>query len=851
MTELPITSILPQLMRSLSSTPNALLHAPPGAGKTTSVPPALLNAPWLGNRRILMLEPRRIAARAAARFMATQRGEQVGHTVGYRIRHETRIGPATRIEVVTEGVLTRLLQADPELADYGVVIFDEFHERSIHADLGLALCLESQAALRPDLRLLVMSATLDCAPVAALLGDCPVISSKGRSFPVTVQHLPPRSSSANAYTGTEPFCDAKHVAAAVRHALQHESGSLLVFVPGVGEIRRVADLLAPETLPPNTTIHPLYGDLAAREQDAAIAPAAAGMRKIVLATAIAETSLTIEGVRVVIDCGLARRSRFDPAGGMSRLVTERVSRAAATQRQGRAGRLEPGICYRLWDAAQDHSLRDFTPPEISEADLAPLVLELAAWGVVGYDACAALPWLTVPPQGAFLHACNLLQHLGALDANNQITPHGAAIAKLPLHPRLAHMVLTATQRGMGDTACLTAALLSERIPRTNGADLTTVLARLTTRPSRGATASPDKRITDAAQHIHRAVRQVIPACDTAQPRTDELGACLALAYPDRIAQRKEAAAPGEFRLSGGRSAYLPQEDALAREPFLAVAELDGTAARARIWHAAPLSRATVETLFHDAITQGAFVVWDARAEAVAARRQTRLGALILDDAPHDTADPDAILAAVLEGIRTIGLHCLPWTQETEAFRARVQLLRSTDGTPDTPWPDMRDAALRNTLEGWLGPFVNGITRRSQFRTIDLAAALAAMLDWPLQQRLDNEAPTHMVVPSGSRIRLEYPACNTEQGAPVLPVKLQEMFGAQETPTIANGRVALLVHLLSPAGRPLQVTQDLVSFWQNGYPSVRAEMRGRYPKHPWPEDPAHAQPTRHTKKRMQS
>lgn len=955
--DLPVSGILPDLAESLRTTPNALLHAPPGAGKTTLVPLSLMHAPWLNGRRILMLEPRRIAARAAARYMARLLGEQPGHTVGYRIRHETRVCAATRIEVVTEGVLTRLLQSDPELAGYGMVIFDEFHERSLHADLGLALCLEAQSALRQDLRLLVMSATLDCRPVATLMGGCPVISCEGRAFPVTVRHLPPPRRGTVPAGGAHAQADKRHVAAAVGHALASEPGSILVFLPGAGEIRSVTELLgAPQdygsraatgltspagqtsaagsahpggpailptgstdntmgnatapSLPPDVRLFPLYGDLSAREQDTAITPPPPGIRKVVLATSIAETSLTIEGVRVVIDAGYARLPRFDPNSGMTRLVTERVSLAAAAQRTGRAGRLEAGVCYRLWEQAEEHSMRPFAAPEITEADLSPLALELAAWGVAGYAGAVSLPWLTPPPQGNFAQACELLHSLGALDSAHRITPHGKAMLALPLHPRLAHMVLRAAspeserntentpekpsghnaEHPHAATACVVAALLSER-ERASGADLRPAVARYARDISRltkqgHAPAGPHgttNRMTAAIHHIARTVSHLAPSREQAEragqtplaklatqaAEPEDTGICLALAYPDRIGQQRGA---GVFRLSGGRTAFLPQEDPLAREPFLAVAELDGNAARARIWSAAPITKQDIERLFAHALADDDFVLWDSRTESVTARRQTRLGALVLADAPSDSAREEDIMHAVTDGIRSIGLHCLPWTEETLSLRARVQFLRtlqpqgsspdmpqgpcpdipqaSCPDMPQCPWPDLSDDALLRTLPAWLGPFLGGITRRSQFRSIDLAAALAALLGWQATQRLDKEAPTHITVPSGSRIRLDYTTGGGQQQGPVLPVKLQEMFGAQQTPTIAGGRYALPVHLLSPAGRPLQVTRDLASFWKNGYPAVRAEMRGRYPKHPWPEDPATAQPTRHVTKRMQ-
>ncbi|MDR3044037.1 MAG: ATP-dependent helicase HrpB [Desulfovibrio sp.] len=875
---LPVDAELPRLLGALADGARVVLQAPPGAGKTTRVPLALLAAPWLDGRKVVLLEPRRLATRAAARRMAATLGEAVGDTVGYRMRLDTRVGPRTRVEVVTEGVLTRMLQADPELADVGCVIFDEFHERNLHADLGLALCLDCQEGLRPDLRLVVMSATLDCGPVAALLNGCPVIESAGRAFPVATRHLPPVRNWLP-YDTTPPGVLEDAVADAVRRALHEEPGSLLVFLPGAGEIRRTAERLAGLSATPHgpVTVHALYGDLAPELQDAAIAPAPFGTRKVVLATAIAETSLTIDGVRVVIDAGLARVPRFDPRSGMSRLVTERVSLAGADQRRGRAGRTGPGVCWRLWREGEEAALRPFARPEILDADLAPLLLELALWGVP--DA-SALRWLDGPPRANLAQARELLTLLGALDGAGRITPHGRRVAALPLHPRLAHMVVRAGELELGATACCVAALLEERDPlREAGADLRQRVAllagggRKADNGGYGGNGPMLVRLREAARQVARLAGVDLDAAASrgkgarqgARPAPDATGEVLALAYPDRVA---EGRGQGQFRLACGRGAYLPPEDPLSREPFLAVGDMDGDAARGRIRRCAPLARAHIEEAFAASIVEGTFVVWDDRAEAVAARRQRRLGALVLDDVPHDAADPEAVAAAVVAGIRSIGLHCLPWTPELEQWRARVVLLRgleaeeterAAEGAPPTPpypgesawsevsiWPDVSDAALLAGLEHWLGPYLHGITRRAQFARIDLADALAALLPWELTRRLDAEAPERIEVPSGSRVLVDYAA----EGGPVLAVKLQEMFGAGETPRVAGGRVPLVVHLLSPAGRPLQVTRDLAGFWRTGYPAVRAEMRGRYPKHPWPEDPLAAPPTRLTTRRMQ-
>lgn len=867
---LPVDAILPDVVQSLSVCPRALLQAPPGAGKTTRVPLALLDASWLGGKRVLMLEPRRLAARAAARRMAATLGEDVGQTVGYRVRFDSRVSAATRIEVVTEGILTRMLQDDPELAGVGCVLFDEFHERSLQADVGLALALDCQDGLRPDLRIMLMSATLDDAPASRLLGDCPVIRSEGRMFAVDVVYDAPRR-------GHELRLEDR-VAQAVRRALHEQEGSVLVFLPGVGEICRVEERLAAAAAP-DVDVRPLYGDLSPQAQDDAIAPPQPGRRKVVLATAIAETSLTIEGVRVVVDAGLARVVRFDPRSGMSRLVTERVSLAGAEQRRGRAGRLCPGVCYRLWTEAEHGALRPFARPEILEADLAPLVLELAVWGVAD---CASLRWLDAPPEAHLVQARALLAQLGALDAKGRLTAHGRDVAGLPLHPRLAHMVIAAHKRGHGRLACVVAALLTERDgPRQTLCDMRLRVAAHVHGARGGGARVPErlsKHVADAARQVERMLAQVSGCAagthDTVDAQSikrgvgasaftidvEATGEVLALAYPDRIAQ---ARGQGGFRLANGRGAFLPPEDPLAAEPFLAIAELDGDGARARIWRAAPLQRDVLEELFAHTVQEGTFVVWDARSEAVVARRQRRVGGLVLEDVPLQDVAADTV-EAVVDGIRQLGVACLPWSDELLQWRARVALLRRLDmeslrdakeagATASSGaeggvsvWPDVSDEALLAGLGQWLGPFLAGITRRAHFRQIDLAAALHGMLDWDVARRLDAEAPTHLEVPSGSRVLLDY----VPEGGPVLAVKLQEMFGAQETPVIAGGRVAVLVHLLSPAGRPLQVTRDLAGFWRGSYAAVRAEMRGRYPKHPWPDDPAHATPTRLTKKRLQ-
>jgi ATP-dependent helicase HrpB len=830
---LPVGEALPALAAALADAGSAVLQAPPGAGKTTLVPLALLDASWLAGRRIVMLEPRRLAARAAARRMAAMLGEGVGDTVGYRTRLDTRIGRDTRIEVVTEGILLRLIQDDPALDGIGLVIFDEFHERNLDGDLALALALESRCHLREDLRLLVMSATLDGEGVARLMDDAPIVSSAGRSFPVDVVYLerpaPERLDAA--------------VAATIRRALAEEAGSLLVFLPGGAEIRRVERLVAAEPAP-DLVVAALYGDLPQAAQDAAIAPAPAGRRKLVLATPIAETSLTIEGIRVVVDSGLRRAPRFDPATGMTRLQTVRISQASAEQRRGRAGRLAPGVCYRLWREAEQAQLRPFATPEMLEADLAPLALELARWGA----APGALRWLDPPPAAAFAQGSELLRELGALDAAGGITPHGHAMAAIGLHPRLAHMALAARARGDGRLAAEIAALLGERdivkaAPGRREADLRLRLELLGDRGAARELArdlSLDRGAAERARQAARQVERQLRLHEAAPARPAAAGRVLALAYPDRIAQRRPGA-PGQFRLSNGSGAELPPADPLAAEEFLAVAELDGERRVARIFLAAPLARAEIEADFADAIESVDRIAWDSREQAVLARRQERLFALVLKDEPLAAPPPERVAAAMIEGIRELGLAALPWRPEAAALRQRVLFLRRLEG--EDRWPDLADAALLAELEDWLGPYLGGITRRAQLDRLDLLDILRARLTREQQQALDRLAPTHIEVPSGSRLPVDYGAGEV----PVLAVRLQELFGARDTPAIAGGRVKLLLHLLSPAGRPLQVTRDLGGFWQGSYPAVRSEMRGRYPKHPWPEDPLAAAPTARAKR----
>jgi ATP-dependent helicase HrpB len=858
---LPIDSALPALRDALAGGTRAVLQAPPGAGKTTRVPLALLAEPWLAGHRIIMLEPRRLAARAAAGYMARRCGEAVGETVGYRVRLDTRIGPRTRIEVVTEGVLTRMLQDDPALDDVGLVIFDEFHERSLHADLGLALTLQSQSLLRADLRILVMSATLDVDAVVSLLDGAPVIRSEGRAYDVDTIYLDRR---------IDAFIEPA-VTTVVRRALREHDGDILVFLPGAAEIRRTAMLLtgpsahraaaalSPSTnapLPAGTRVMPLFGDLPQDEQDRAIAPSPPGSRKVVLATAIAETSLTIEGVRVVVDSGLMRVPRFSPRTGMTRLATVPVSRAAADQRRGRAGRLGPGTCYRLWTEGDQAGLIEHRPAEILEADLAPLALELAAWGV--HDA-GELRWIDAPPAASLAQARELLRELDALDAAGVITQHGRQLASLALHPRLAHMLQRATALGLASLACDLAALLSERdvIRAHDGSADPDLRLRLPLLRGRlaglaGTAHQVDRhalrRAQAEARHWRRRLRvdDGSSAASGATSAGDEhAGLLLAFAYPDRIAQQRGGR--GRFILRNGRGAAMDAQHPLAGADMIVAAEVGGHGRDSRIFLAAPTARADVEAHFDTQIETMQSVSWDDVAGVVRARETRRLGALVLADRPLRDVSADALGAAVIAGVRESGLRALNWSRAAELMRRRLAFLHRLS---PADWPDVSDTALLATLEDWLVPFLAigaGATAAHAaraLRAVDTLEALLALVGWDRRALIDRLAPTHIEVPSGSRIAIDY----EDPDAPVLAVRLQELFGLADTPRIADGRVPLTLHLLSPARRPVQVTRDLASFWRDAYFEVRKDLRGRYPKHYWPEDPMQAEPTRHARRR---
>ncbi|MCQ2030019.1 ATP-dependent helicase HrpB [Stutzerimonas zhaodongensis] len=836
MISLPIDEALPALRQSLLNRDEAVLEAPPGAGKTTRVPLALLNEPWLAGHSILMLEPRRLAARAAAERLASELGEKVGETVGYRIRLESKVGPNTRIEVVTEGILARRLQDDPALEGVGLVIFDEFHERSLDADLALALTLNARQLLRDEpLKLLLMSATLEGARLSSLLDDAPVVRSEGRMYPVAQRWGRPFQAGER----IEP-----RVVQTVLQALDEEPGSVLVFLPGQAEIRRVNDALAEQLADrPEVLLCPLHGELELTAQRAAIELAPAGRRKVVLATNIAETSLTIEGVRVVVDAGLARVPRFDPGSGMTRLETRRISRASATQRAGRAGRLEAGACYRLWSEDQHAQLAAYGDAEILQADLAGVALQLARWGVGPEE----LAWLDKPPAAAYAQAQDLLQRLGALGRTArggwQLTAHGQAMAELPAHPRIAHLLLRGHALGLAPLAADLAALLVERDIQRAGADISTRLGLLDGTAGRHAGAQRVRQLARQFRGLLRGPSGPAPV-DASDHRWQ--GALLAFAYPDRIARQRRDGG-GEYRLANGRAAVFGEPDALMKEAWLVIAELGSRQGQReeRIYRAAALDPALFEKELAEMVSLRDELEWDEREGVLRAERQQRVGELILSREPLPGLDDEARGRALLALVRRKGLELLPWTPELRQWQARISLLRALDLANDgaSDWPDVSDEALLKRLEDWLLPYLGKVTRLSHFAGLDLQSMLATLLPWPLPQRLDEQAPVAIAVPSGSRVRLDY-----SESPPVLAVRLQELFGLAETPRIAGGRQVVKLHLLSPARRPVQVTQDLASFWANTYIDVKKDLKGRYPKHYWPDDPLVAEPTARVKPR---
>ncbi len=829
MTDYPVLDVIPQLKDRLSSNTIVILQAPPGAGKSTIVPLQLMDEAWLHGKKTIMMEPRRLAAKAVAERMADLVDEDCGDRIGYRVRFESKAGPLTRVEVVTEGILTRMLQRDAGIEDAGLIIFDEFHERSLNADLALALTLQSQQLLRPDLRILIMSATLDVPELSTLLNNAPVVTSTGRQFPVTVRYE---------QTDRKDY-PIQRVAPAIRKALVEEEGDILVFLPGAGEIKRVQQDL--ESTGVSAIVYPLYGDLSFEKQKEAILPRNDGLRKVVLATSIAETSLTIEGIRVVIDSGLARIPRFDPRSGLTRLETVAVSKDAADQRTGRAGRLTSGVCFRLWTQNAHHFLPEKRKPEILEADLASLVLELLQWGVQDPD---QLQWVTPPPRGAFSQAKDLLVQLEAADESG-ITARGRQMLTFPTHPRIAHMLLLAREESAGNIGLLAlaadvAALLEERDPLDRGAgtDLTLRVEALR-RWRRREKAQGERSILERVERLSMNWRRMlsIKPDDTA-PNDTVIGKLVWAAYPERIAQQQVR--HGErYKLWNGRMVTLPQGDPLTRDQWICVAQLDAGTKDGKVFLAAPVDLKDLA----DHATEKSIVRWDEERGIVTGVREKRLGPLLLDSKPdHEVNEADR-LRVILEKVRNTGLSMLGDPEQTSALQARILSLRHW--RPEENWPLLTDDVLLADIESWLTPFLAGLSKQSELAKLDMDAIIRAILPWELESKLDRLAPERIEVPTGSRIKLNY---DKHGGAPVVEVRLQEMFGLAETPTINEGRTRVLLHLLSPGFKPVQVTQDLRSFWENTYHEVRKELRVRYPKHHWPEDPWTAEPVRGAKRR---
>ncbi|MBP1098195.1 ATP-dependent helicase HrpB [Bradyrhizobium diazoefficiens] len=816
-TPLPIDAVLDDLSRTLEAHNAAVLVAPPGAGKTTRVPLALLDAPWAKGKKIIVLEPRRIAARASADRMAKSLGERAGETVGYRVRFGSKISRATRIEVVTEGIFTRQIMDDPELSGVAAVLFDEFHERSLDADMGLALARDAQTGLREDLRILVMSATLDGARVAKLLGEAPVVESEGRAFPVETRYLGRKADA--------PI--ERQMADAIASALRADGGSVLAFLPGAAEIRRTQNFLGERVQDASIEIVPLFGALDAAVQDRAIAPAPKGTRKVVLATSIAETSLTIEGVRIVVDSGLARVPRYEPDIGLTRLETVRASRAAVDQRRGRAGRTEPGVCYRLWDEPQTASLAPYTQPEILSADLSSLVLDLAQWGITDP---AALSFLDPPPQPAWKEAKSLLSELNALDGDGRITAEGKSLRALALPPRLARMIVDSHRAGAGEDAAEIAAILTERGLGGDSADLEH--RRDQFRRDRSARAS-------SARDLARRWASQVAASEKEGPQEDlSTGLMLAYAFPDRVARNR---GNGSFVLANGRGAAVEQTSSLARAPYIAIGEMTGTAASGRILLAAQISEDDIERHFAEHIETVVEISFDRGAMALRARRKRALHAITLSEATLAVSPSEETARIFADGLIAAGLDRLPWSKAARQWRDRVMFLRKAEGDS---WPDLSDDGLIARRDDWLVPALYDKIALKDISAGDLSDALMALLPWEMRARLDREAPTHFEAPTGTVLAIDYEA---EQG-PTIAVRLQELFGLNTHPSIAAGKVPLVLELLSPAQRPVQVTRDLPGFWRGSYAAVRSDLRGRYPRHPWPEDPANALPTRRVKPR---
>jgi ATP-dependent RNA helicase HrpB len=824
---LPITPVLPEIKAALADGP-VILNAPTGSGKTTLVPLALINERWLAGRKIIMLEPRRIAARAAAARMSEIWGEPLGETIGYRIRFDNKVSSKTRVEVVTEGILTRMLQTDPELSKVGLVIFDEFHERSLHADLGLALCLDL-CELLDDMRLLIMSATLDTEPLAQLLGGATVITGAGTSHPVSVTYLPPSA----------PYHEiARNMVRAIELAFHETLGDILAFLPGAGEIEMTMNRLIGRF--PTTDILPLYGELSHADQDRVLRPTERRNRRIILATPIAETSITIEGIGCVIDSGFARRPRYNPATGLDRLETVRISRASAEQRRGRAGRLGPGHCYRLWGSEIDQGLLPFTPPEIVTGDLARLVLELALWGVADPS---QLRWLDPPRAGSWENARSLLQNLGAVDHKGHITATGRLLAPLPTHPRLSTMLLAAKELGLGATACLIASLFAERDlikGRFRPCDLRERI-RMLQELSDYRSGIVDPQIRRRILKQTRVWKKLL-SIDAAEPiHPENCGLLLTFAYPDRLAVLRQGSRTS-YQLISGRGIRLPESDHLAGTPFLVAAQVNEGGSEGRIHLAAPVDEDNLHRYLPELFTSRKKIWWDRSSERVRATVENLFGHVALSGIPLADPDQEAVLSVFLGEIQQRGLNLLPWSEEARQVQARVGFMRLREGDR---WPDICDRILATEL-GWLAPYCSGMTGLADLKQLDMKKILQSLLPWDLLQQLDRDAPTHITVPSGSRKKLSYHAGRP----PVLAVRLQEMFGQRTTPVVCNGKVNVTLHLLSPANRPIQVTSDLESFWRTTYSKVRKELAGRYPKHYWPDNPHLAKPTKLTQKAMQ-
>lgn len=824
MSQLPIEEIILEIKSQLASNNTLILQAPPGAGKSTWLPAQLLNEEWLGGKKILLLEPRRLAAKTVAARLASQLNEETGETVGYRIRFENKISSKTRLEILTEGILTRMLQQDGALEDTGLVIFDEFHERSLHADLALALCRDVQEVLRPELRILIMSATLDGEKLSSLLGKAPIVTSKGRQYPITYQ-----------YTGSEDRVPLpQQMTRIILRAFRENEGDILAFFPGSGEISRTAELLEQENI--NARLFPLFGDMPIQQQQEAIQPDKSGLRKIVLATSIAETSLTIEGIKIVIDSGWSRVPRFDPGSGLTRLETIRVTKDAAEQRAGRAGRLGPGICYRLWTEGFQHHLVPHRSPEILEADLAPLLLDLAQWGNTDIN---SLAWLTLPPAGAVMQARELLQELAALEGK-KITAQGKEMLRLPAHPRIAHLLLEAKKSGLASLAADIAALLEERDPlgKEAGSDLSLRIEALR-KWRRKEFVNADRKRLERIERVAVSWRKLLNcSIDNTAPNHTETGRLIAAAYPERISKAESGGK--RFRLANGKLAKMNENDPLASEAWIAIAHLDsGSSGEGKIFLAAPLDPDDIIHLAQEKKSIG----WDAQKGELIARMEKRIGDIVFESKPLPSIPEEERVRILLDAVCAENLDLLNWNEEVIRLQARILSLRKW--RPEENWPDFSREHLIVTAEEWLSPYLNTIRRKDDFLKLDLHSILHSSLAWEKQNQLDKILPEKTEVPSGSMIKIEY---FSDGSPPVLAVRLQELFGMLETPTVNEGRTRLMVHLLSPAYRPVQVTQDLASFWKNTYAEVRKELRTRYPKHSWPEDPYTAEAVRGVKRK---